>query len=231
MDQILPHLKGRVLEVGTGPAYLWTENSMRIPKDVYLLLSDRSSGMLIDARSRVFQAEIEADWLECDVTNLPFGQSMFDTVIANHLLFLIDEPARGVSEIARLLQPGGVLCATTNHRDHLRGLMALFLELSPGHFGHLEQSEIRERRERFNFISGADHLLPHFEDVKLMTYEDGLEIDRAEILGAWMDYWADPPLSAEQRDHFLGLISTRIAQEGVLRIHKNSGMFIARNIG
>jgi ubiquinone/menaquinone biosynthesis C-methylase UbiE len=228
MDHVLPHLKGQVLEVGTGPAYLWTENAMRIPGDVYLLLSDCSSGMLVDARSRVNQVEISADWLECNVMNLPFGQSTFDTVIANHLLFLIEEPSQGVAEIARLLHPGGVLCATTNHCDHLRGLMTLFLELSPDHFGHLDQSELRQRRERFDFVSGADHLLPHFEDVKLLTYEDGLEIDRAEILGAWMDYWADPALTGGQREQILNQISTHIAQEGVLRIRKNSGMFIAR---
>jgi ubiquinone/menaquinone biosynthesis C-methylase UbiE len=231
MDQVLPHLRGRVLEVGTGPAYLWMENAMRIPADAYLLLSDRSRGMLVDARSRGIQAEISADWLECDVTKLPFEQSTFDTVIANHVLFLVEEPAGGVSEIARLLRPGGMLCATTNHRDHLQEMMALFLDLSPDHFGHLDKSELRQRRERFNFVSGADHLLPYFEDVKLTTYEDGLEIDRAEILGAWMDYWADPALNAELREQFLGHISSRIAQEGVLRIRKNSGMFIARKDG
>jgi SAM-dependent methyltransferase len=228
MDQVLPHFRGRVLEVGTGPAYLWMENVPRIPGDAHLFLSDRSRGMLFDARARLIRAEIAADWLECDMMHLSFEQSMFDTVIANHVLYLIEEPAHGISELARILYPGGVLCATTNHRDHLQGLMELFLDLSPDHFGHLEQSEIRQRRERFNFVSGADHLLEYFEDIQLLTYEDGLEIDRAEILGAWMDYWADPELNPELREQFLDQISTRIAQEGVLRIRKNSGMFIAR---
>jgi SAM-dependent methyltransferase len=228
MDHVGPYLRGRVLEVGTGPAYLWGENANRIPGDIQLVLCDRSPGMLTDARARLQEVDISAEWVECDVVNLPLQQSQFDMVLANHLLFLVDSPELGVSELARVLQPGGVLCATTNHRDHLQELSNLFLELAPDHYGHLGQGDIRQRRERFNFVSGAEHLIHHFDDVKLVTYEDGLEIDQVEILKPWVDYWAKPALDFDRRKRLLRDISERIAQAGVLRIRKNSGMFIAR---
>ena len=228
MDQIAPHLRGRVLEVGTGPGYLWIENASRLLSDFHLVLSDRSKGMLNDASTRLAGVGVTADWILCDVNHLPFQGLVFDTVIANHVLFLLEEPAKGVHQLARCLRPGGMLFATTNHRDHLQRLMDLFIELSEDHFGHLQQREISRRRERFNFVSGAEYLIHQFVDLKLVTYEDGLEIDRAEILVPWLDYWAKPALSAQLRSRLLVQLEEQIARKGVLRIHKNSGMFIAR---
>lgn len=228
MDHAAPHLRGRVLEVGTGPAYLWVKNAHRIPPDVQFVLSDRSSGMVHDARSRLSEAGHAATWVNCDAGHLPFQASSFDTVIANHLLFLLDHPAGAVEQLAGSLIPGGVLCATTDHRDHLLGLIELFVSLSEDHFGHLHKGEMAARRERFNFVTGAALLIPHFDDIQLVTYEDGLEIDRAEILEPWMVHWAQPALDRETKKQILDDIDEMIAIEGKLRIGKNSGMFIAR---
>ena len=231
MDHIAPSLRGRVLEVGSGPAYLWTENASRLPGDIELILSDRSAGMLADASLRLQRAGVLADWLECDVMALPFEEGVFELAIANHMLFLIDDPAAAVAELARVLRPDAVLCATTNHRDHLQDLFQLLIEIEPAHFGHLEQGEFMQRRTRFNFVSGADLLVPHFDDVKLVTYEDGLRIDQAAILVPWIKHWANPEMDADGLDRMLISISERIGQEGLLRIRKNSGMFLARNAG
>jgi SAM-dependent methyltransferase len=227
MDHIRPHLRGRVLEVGTGPAYLWADNVDRIPGDLQLVLNDRSVGMLGDARMRMQQAGPAADWVECDGRALPYPNGSFDLVIANHLLFLLQDPEAGVSELARVTHPDGTLCATTNHRDHLKEFIEILFELEPAHFGHLQQGETMLRRERFNFISGADLLLPHFEDVRLITYKDGLEVDRVEVLEPWVEYWAKPALDSDARRAVVQGLSERIAREGVLHIRKNSGMFIA----
>jgi SAM-dependent methyltransferase len=227
MDHIKPHLRGRVLEVGTGPAYLWVENVARAPGDLQLVLSDRSVGMLIDARIRLQQAGLTADWVECDGRALPYPEGSFDLVIANHLLFLLRDPEVGVSELARVTYPGGSLCATTNHRDHLQELIELLIELEPVHYGHLREDEIMLRRERFNFVSGTELLLPYFEDVELITYKDGLEVDRVEVLEPWAEYWANPVLDSGARERVVQGLSERIAREGALRIRKNSGMFIA----
>ena len=231
MDHIGPSLKGRVLEVGTGPAYLWIENASRLPGDIELVLSDRSQGMLLDARARLAQTGVSADWIECDAMALPFEDSSFDLVIANHMLFLVDEPAAVVAELVRIIRPGVMLCATTNHRDHMQDLFQLFSELAPVHYGHLEQGEFLLRRTRFNFVTGAELLVPYFDDVKLVTYEDGLRVDQADVLVPWIKYWANPKMTTDDLEQMLLGIKERIGQEGVLRIRKNSGMFLARNAG
>jgi SAM-dependent methyltransferase len=231
MDHIGPSLKGDVLEVGSGPGYLWTENTNRLPADIHMFLSDRSAGMLADARQRIRRAGISADWVECDVLQLPFQHESFDLAIANHMLFLVNDPTTAVAELARVLRPGALLFATTNHRDHLLELFELFIELSPEHFRNMDQGEFNLRRTRFNFVSGAGLLVPHFDDVKLVTYEDGLRIDRVDILIPWINYWARPEMGAQSLEKMLAALSERIGQEGPLRIRKNSGMFLARKAG
>lgn len=229
MDHVGPTLRGRVLEIGTGPAYLWIENASRLPGDIELVLSDRSKGMLVDASARLAQAGVFADWIECDAVDLPFPGTSFDLAIANHMLFLVDEPADAVAEVVRILRPGAMLCATTNHRDHMLDLFQLFSELAPANFGHLEQGELLLRRTRFNFVTGAELLVPYFDDVKLVTYEDSLHVDQVDVLVPWIKYWANPDMAADDLEHMLEGIKRRIAQEGVLCIRKNSGMFLARN--
>lgn len=228
MDQLGIFLKGSVLEVGTGPAYLWDENLDRIPDDFQLILSDRSAGMLSDSRTKLGQSALQSHWVECDVGRLPFPTAHFDLVIANHLLFLLPDPAGAVEELARTLVPGGMLSATTNHRDHLEDLIVLMAELSPGYFGHLLTGEPQLRRQRFNFVSGADLLIPYFDDIRLLTYPDGLHIDQVAVLEPWVDYWAKPEIRDRDKDRILAALSEEIAREGVLRVRKNSGMFIAR---
>lgn len=231
MDHVRPSLKGKVLEVGSGPGYLWTENASRLLADIQLVLSDRSAGMLADARLRLQQSGVPADWVECDVVSLPFQDGGFDLALANHMLFLIDDPGIAVSELIRVLRPGTMLFATTNHRDHLQELFELFGEIAPEHFGHWEQGDTLLRRMRFNFVSGAELLVPYCDEVRLVTYEDGLQIDRAEILLPWIKHWAKPEMDVAGMDRMLQILSQRIGQAGVLRIRKNSGMFIARTAG
>jgi SAM-dependent methyltransferase len=227
MDHITPHLSGQILEMGTGPGYLWVENTERVPEDIHLVLSDLSAGMLTDVRERVDLSKVAIDWLRSDIAYIPFRPATFNTVIANHLLFLVDDPGNCVGELARILHPGGSLFASTNHRDHLEGLLDLFLELDPDLFDPMFRYEAQERSERFNFVSGADHLMHHFVDVKLVTYEDSLKIDHADILEPWIKHWAKPGVKSDRRADLLLKISERIAQEGGLHIRKNSGMFIA----
>jgi ubiquinone/menaquinone biosynthesis C-methylase UbiE len=227
MDQTIPHLRGQILEVGTGPAYLWIENTHRLPTDIHLTLSDRSRGMLRDSSEEVTIPEVEVDWVECGAEDLPFASATFDLVIANHMLFLLQHPEQAVGSLARVLRPDGFFCATTNHRDHLLDLIDLLIEISSKHFAHLKQGERARQRERFNFISGAELLMPHFDEIELVTYADGLLVDDASVLAPWLDFWARPVLAKTERTNLLEILTKRIAREGPLRIRKNSGMFKA----
>ena len=50
----------------------------------------------------------------CDVQALPFKDDAFDVVIANHMLYHVPDPDRGVAELARVVHRDGVVLAATN---------------------------------------------------------------------------------------------------------------------
>lgn len=95
-------LSGDVLEVGTGtglllPAYPPTVSSVTA--------IDIDPGMLARARRR----RPEATLLEADVRSLPFPDGSFDAVVACLVFCSVEDPARGLAELRRVLRPSGQL--------------------------------------------------------------------------------------------------------------------------
>lgn len=107
----------RVLEVGGGQGEL----AERIVNELHASLTfvDLSPRMVKLARDRGLDAR------EGDVQELPFADESFDTVIAAWMLYHVPDIERGLSEIARVLVPGGALIAVTTSADHVHELRAL----------------------------------------------------------------------------------------------------------
>ena len=90
-----------------------------------------------------------------DVQELPFSEHSFDAVLAAWMLYHVPDLDRGLSEIARVLRPGGRLVATTNSAEHLAELLSLggierwdlpfraenAAELLGRHFTHVERQD------------------------------------------------------------------------------------------
>jgi ubiquinone/menaquinone biosynthesis C-methylase UbiE len=93
---------------------------------------------------------------------LPFADAAFDCVVANFVLYHIPDPAIAIAEFARVLEPGGILVASTLSDDtnsRLQAWATLFREekqpappplsfsrengraLLLSHFGHVEQTD------------------------------------------------------------------------------------------
>lgn len=107
----------RVLEVGCG----WGEFAERLQADVVVdvVALDLSPRMVELARERGVDARTG------DVQNLPFEDGSFDVAVANWMLYHVPDLERGLSELARVLRPGGRLVAATNSLDHLSELWLL----------------------------------------------------------------------------------------------------------
>jgi SAM-dependent methyltransferase len=60
-----------------------------------------------------------------DVQSLPFDDGSFDTVLACWMLYHVTDIDQGLSEIARVLEPGGRLIANTNSSKHCAELWDL----------------------------------------------------------------------------------------------------------
>jgi SAM-dependent methyltransferase len=160
-----------VLEVGCGNGNIWRENLDRIPPGWRITLTDLSAGMVEEARAVLGD---RADYVVTDVQELPFADESFDAVVANHMLFHVEDRARALGEIARVLRPGGVVRATTIGLGHLRRLREL---VPPREGGQWEKT-----RERFTVETAEEELAPFFADVELEPYPDSLEVTELEPL-------------------------------------------------
>jgi demethylmenaquinone methyltransferase/2-methoxy-6-polyprenyl-1,4-benzoquinol methylase len=74
--------------------------------------ADFSIGMLEEARKRFGEKPIV--WQSCDANNLPFADDVFDAVTFGYLLRNVDDSTRVLSEVFRVMKPGGrVVCLDT----------------------------------------------------------------------------------------------------------------------
>jgi SAM-dependent methyltransferase len=183
--QRLP-LTGDVLEVGAGTGKLWShaEPSAVAPR---LTLVDFSSAMCERLRSVPGAAVLRGD-----ATALPFVDASFDLVIANHMLYHLDDPEAGLREFARVLRPGGRLAAATNGADHLAELSAL----GPA-IGRPDLA-LGTHRNHFSAEDGPALVARHFTDVSVERRDGDLEVPDAGPVLAYLGSLSDVPLTPQQ---------------------------------
>jgi ubiquinone/menaquinone biosynthesis C-methylase UbiE len=215
----------RVLELGCGPGNLWAKNLERLPRGIKIVLSDFSPGMLRAARRKLAgQPQFE---YACWETQQPAARpGSFDCAIANHMLYHLPDVPAGLEQIRRLLNPGGVLHASTNGEAHLREIWGWVHAALP------ERGDAVEAFKNiysFSVENGAELLSEHFNAVEYFAWEDGLEITEAQPL---VDFVASSSmmtrLDAEELGVFRDFLSAKLATDGVLRVTKNAGIFVAR---
>jgi ubiquinone/menaquinone biosynthesis C-methylase UbiE len=107
---------GETLEVAIGTGL----NLPHYPADVRLTGVDFSPAMLDLARARAAQLARPVDLREADASALPFEAASFDTVVCTYGLCAIPDDSRAVSEMNRVLRPGGLLLLA----DHVAGSAA-----------------------------------------------------------------------------------------------------------
>lgn len=109
---------GRTLEIGAGTG----ANLAHYGADVELTATDPSAGMLEETRRKLADPGAELKLarpvrlLPADVGDLAFEDDSFDSVVATYVLCCVPDLPLALSEIARVLRPGGQLLLA----DHVR---------------------------------------------------------------------------------------------------------------
>lgn len=229
MDQLDLPETCHILELGCGPGTLWKASLPQVKEGWRLTLTDFSPGMARDA-STINDPLGRFCFASVDAQQIPFPDESFDVVLANHMLYHVPDKARVLSEIRRVLQPGGRLFAATNGKNHMTELFTLEDQLSR----HLSKNESIPPREMwslsFSLENGEAMLREHFRSVALRRYEDGLRVTEAQPL---VDYvlsmlnhftsQVDQPAVEE----FGREIEAEIEHSGAIHITKDTGLFIA----
>lgn len=110
-DEIARTAPRRVLEIGPGPGEVSERIQRELGADVVAI--DISERMVELTRARGVDARLG------DAQELPFADAEFDLVVAAWVLFHYAALDGGLTEIARVLRPGGRLVAVTNSEHHL----------------------------------------------------------------------------------------------------------------
>jgi len=118
---------GHVLEVGVGTGL----SLGHYRPDMKVTGIDFSEEMLEKARAKAQEMGLRqvVELRRMDARALDFPDESFDTVTAMHVLSVVPEPERVMSEIARVCKPGGRV-VITNHFKRTRGPLAALERVS-----------------------------------------------------------------------------------------------------
>jgi SAM-dependent methyltransferase len=98
----------RVLDIGAGPGFLAAELAARVAPDGTVIGTDISESMLAIATARLDSTDSAAEtrFEYADACALPFGDESFDAVVCTQVYEYVQDVAKALSELARVLRPG-----------------------------------------------------------------------------------------------------------------------------
>jgi SAM-dependent methyltransferase len=135
----------QVLEVGCGTGAFAARISVELA-DARVVATDLSQRMVELASGRGVLARV------ADVEKLPFDDGEFDVVAAMWMLYHVPDLERGLSEIRRVLRPGGLFVAVTNSDEHTADLR--------------REAGGNPLVTQFSSENGEQSLRRHFDDVR-----------------------------------------------------------------
>ncbi len=229
-DYLLERFDGRILELGSGPGYLWRRNLDRIPASFPIILSDVSQGMINAARRELSTVPIQFHYAVIDAQSLPLPSNSFNIVLANHMIYHIPDIPKAIEDMYRIISRDGCLLAATNYDDHMHEIDDLVHSIEPSIiFGSRDLMDIRIIP--FSMSNGGELLSSSFEKVIKFELDDELTITEVEPL---VQYILSYPgnarevfASEEKLSELKTTIEENIRNHGAFYVTKSAGLFIA----
>lgn len=163
----------RLLELGCGNGKLWQENRIDL-RNREIFLSDISEGMVEEVRNKLGS---DFNCIVVDAEKIPFKDKYFDTIIANHVLFYLNDLNLGLKEISRVLRPNGILYCSTYGKNHMKEIT----EIVQSFDSRINLSNY-SLYDIFGLQNGESILSKYFSNIQRMDYRDSLEITESKPL-------------------------------------------------
>lgn len=210
-----------LLEVGCGNGQLWM-NKRKDIRNREIFLTDVSDGMLEDAKQNLND---NFSFFVVNCENIPFKKDFFDAIIANHVLFYLNDLNQGLSEIRRVLKKNGIFYSTTYSKNHMREINELVKEFNSNVY--LSEQPLYHR---FGLENGEMLLKQYFKNVECKIYKDYLDIDDAKpIVNYILSCHGNQDILLEKYDEFYDFVENKIKEKGFIRIIKEACLFICEN--
>ena len=142
----------RILDVGCGTGIFAAKALQHFP-DAQVWGMDLSDGMLRQCRARCEAAEGRLHLVQGDSQRLPFADDSFDVITCTHSFHHYPKQQKAVSEMHRVLRPGGKLLIIDGDRDRAWGWLIydVIVVMAEGAVRHLTSGAFREMYEDVGF--------------------------------------------------------------------------------
>ena len=213
-----------VLEIGCGDGTFWTANQDKLPEPISVTLTDLSEGMLRDARRNLAGMDKNCfSFSVVDAQHLPFAEEQFDLVIANHVLFYLENFQQTCEEICRILKKGGILIASTYGKNHMAEVSKLVAD-----FDSRIILSADKLYQRFGKENGESLLAPYFENPYWHAYEDSLLVTESAPLISYIlsCHGNQNQYLPDRYPEFASYVEKRIRNG--FHITKEAGIFLAK---
>lgn len=212
----------RLLELGCGNGKLWQENRIDL-RNREIFLSDISEGMVEEVRNKLGS---DFNCIVADAEKIPFKDSYFDTIIANHVLFYLNDLNLGLKEIDRVLKNDGILYCSTYGKNHMKEIT----EIVQNFDSRINLSN-QSLYDIFGLENGEDILSKYFSNIQRMDYQDSLEITESKPL---IDYIMSchgnqNEILGPRLNEFKEYIEELLKNNGKIVVTKQAGLFVCKN--
>jgi ubiquinone/menaquinone biosynthesis C-methylase UbiE len=224
-DQIFFPPHATVLELGCGPASLWANNIGRVPEDACILLTDFRKEALDEAKKLLGARSDRFGFGVVNAEEIPYGDNLFDIVIANRMLYFLSERKKALAEISRVLKPNGVMYASTVGKNNMAELINLFFDCFS-----VEDRERKTVADAFGLENGKEQLMEFFRSVDVRRYENELVVTGS---GPLIEYVFSSRsinkkyLTPQRMRVFKNYLDGILRRKGSIRVTKDMGLLVA----
>lgn len=208
----------KILELGCGTGDMWVRHAASLPQGAALHLTDFSAGMLVTTKSNLSGIP-NITFEVVDIQAIPYADNSFDAVIANMMLYHVPDLDRALSEVRRVLKPGGTFyCATYGENGIVEYLCSI-----------LQDFEVSSQlNKNFTLQNGGEKLRRFFPSVQRLDREDALHVTEiSDIVDYLYSLTSMTNLDPANRGAITETLTAHM-QNGVLHIPKEYGMFLCK---
>ncbi|GAA0122597.1 class I SAM-dependent methyltransferase [uncultured Clostridium sp.] len=217
--------KARILELGCGTGELWLKNKESVNSEWNITLSDFSASMLQNAKEKLDQIGQNYIYKEIDAQNIPYEDESFDVVIARHMLYLVPDIEKALSEIKRVLVKGGIFYVTANSCETINELNNLIEK-----FDFTLGLHNNGMCYRFQLENGQALLEKYFSEVNIEVLEGKIVTSDVDAIVSYKasSIKGTSVLVGKKKDDFRKYIDDYIKKNGDISITTKACIFEAK---
>jgi ubiquinone/menaquinone biosynthesis C-methylase UbiE len=220
--------KLKILELGCGTGLFWLANRNNIIKSWEIILSDYSDGMLEATRKSLSRLNYDFQYEIVNAENIQLYNNTFDVILANNMLYHIQNRDEAIKNIYRILKDDGIFIASTMGKNDL-------VELHNYLYQFLENkgSGFKFREFVFSLNNGIEQLSKYFKNITMEKHDNKLKINEVEAI---INYYLSfneihdnmVVLPEEYVNEFSEYLTNIIEKKKEIIVTKDEGIFICK---